>query len=45
MRNFWPRPSSHPSACTVYKFEGGEVTEERDYFDLHGMMAQLGLAP
>ena len=29
----------------VSKVEGGEITEERLYFDLLGMMAQLGLAP
>ncbi|MEE9164474.1 MAG: ester cyclase, partial [Thermoplasmata archaeon] len=31
--------------CGVYKFEGGEITEEHDYSDSLGMMAQLGLAP
>ena len=31
--------------CGVYKFEGGEITEEHDYSDQLGMMAQLGLAP
>ena len=31
--------------CIVFKFEAGEVTEEREYYDLLGMMAQLGLAP
>ncbi len=31
--------------CALYKVEGGEITELRDYFDLLGMMAQLGLAP
>ncbi len=30
---------------TVSKFEGGEITEEHDYSDQLGMMAQLGLAP
>ncbi len=27
------------------KFEGGKITEEHNYFDLLGMMIQLGLAP
>ena len=31
--------------CSVYKFEGGEVTENHDYFYMLGFMAQLGLAP
>ncbi len=31
--------------CIVLKFEGGEVTEEREYWDQLGFMAQLGLAP
>ncbi len=31
--------------CGVYKVEGGEITELRDYGDLLGMMTQLGLAP
>ncbi|MFQ6012848.1 MAG: ester cyclase [Thermoplasmata archaeon] len=31
--------------CGVYKVEGGEITETRDYFDQLGFMAQLGLAP
>jgi steroid delta-isomerase-like uncharacterized protein len=31
--------------CTLYKFEGGEVTEIRSYSDLLEMMTQLGLAP
>jgi len=29
--------------CTVFKLEGGKVTEVHGYFDLLGMMAQLGL--
>ena len=29
----------------LYKVEGGEVTETRDYFDQLGFMAQLGLVP
>ena len=32
-------------ACNVYKFEGGKITEVRQYYDALGMMAQLGLAP
>lgn len=31
--------------CGVAKVEGGKITEEHNYFDLLGMMAQLGLAP
>ncbi len=31
--------------CGVAKIEGGRITEEHNYFDLLGMMAQLGLAP
>ena len=31
--------------CTLYKFEGGEIVELRDYSDLLGMMTQLGLVP
>ncbi|MCJ2531794.1 MAG: ester cyclase [Candidatus Thermoplasmatota archaeon] len=31
--------------CFVVKFEGGEVTEEHEYWDQLGFMAQLGLAP
>ena len=31
--------------CYVFKFEGGETTEVRRYYDLLGMMTQLGLAP
>jgi len=31
--------------CTVFKVEGGEVTEIHSYFDAMGMMAQLGLMP
>lgn len=31
--------------CTVFKLEGGEITEEHTYFDLAGMMTQLGLMP
>ncbi|MEE9593762.1 MAG: ester cyclase [Thermoplasmata archaeon] len=31
--------------CGVTKFEGGKIAEEHNYFDLLGMMAQLGLAP
>ena len=31
--------------CVVIKFEGGEVTEEHEYWDQLGFMAQLGLAP
>lgn len=29
--------------CTVFNLEGGKVTEVHGYFDLLGMMAQLGL--
>ncbi len=29
----------------LFKLQGGEITERREYFDLHGMMVQLGLAP
>jgi steroid delta-isomerase-like uncharacterized protein len=31
--------------CVVFNFEGGELTEAREYWDQLGMMAQLGLAP
>ena len=31
--------------CTTFKLEGGEVTEVHSYFDVTGMMAQLGLLP
>lgn len=31
--------------AVVSKFEGGEVTEEHEYWDQLGFMAQLGLAP
>ncbi len=27
------------------KLEGGKLTEEHNYFDMLGMMAQLGVAP
>lgn len=41
-------PATHKSLrmpyVVVYKFEGGEITERHQYFDLLGMMAQLGLA-
>ncbi len=33
------------TTCGVAKIENGQLTEERIYFDLLGMMAQLGLAP
>ncbi len=29
--------------AVVYKLKGGEITERHEYFDLMGMMAQLGL--
>lgn len=29
----------------VYKLRDGEITERHEYFDLLGMMTQLGLAP
>ena len=35
----------HLKYAVVFKFKGGEVTERQEYFDLLGMMAQLGLAP
>lgn len=35
----------HLDICTVAKIEGGRFTEEHNYFDLLGMMTQLGLAP
>lgn len=28
----------------VFKLEGGQITERHEYFDLYGMMVQLGLA-
>ena len=31
--------------CSVYKVEGGEITEVRNYLDMLGFMAQLGLVP
>lgn len=31
--------------CEVSRIEGGEIAEEHAYFDLLGMMAQLGVAP
>ncbi len=31
--------------AVVYKLKGGEIAERREYFDLMGMMAQLGLTP
>lgn len=31
--------------CGVNKVEGGKVTEEHNYYDLLGMMNQLGLLP
>lgn len=31
--------------AVVFKLEGGAITERHEYFDLSGMMAQLGLAP
>lgn len=31
--------------AVVYKLKGGEITERHEYFDLLGMMTQLGLAP
>ena len=32
-------------SATVLKIENGQITEDHTYFDLLGMMAQLGLAP
>lgn len=29
--------------CNVYRFEGGEIVEVRQYYDLLGMLAQLGI--
>ena len=29
----------------VFKVEGGKITEAHEYYDILGMMAQLGLAP
>ncbi len=31
--------------AVVYKLKDGEITERHEYFDLHGMMTQLGLVP
>lgn len=31
--------------AVVYKLEDGEITERHEYFDLLGMMAQLGIKP
>ncbi len=31
--------------AVVYKLKKGEITERHEYFDLMGMMAQLGLTP
>ncbi|MFQ5986202.1 MAG: ester cyclase [Thermoplasmata archaeon] len=31
--------------CFVFKVEGGKTTELRRYYDLLGLMTQLGLAP
>lgn len=31
--------------CSVNRIEGGKITESRLYFDLAGMMRQLGLMP
>lgn len=31
--------------AVVYRLKDGEITERHEYFDLLGMMAQLGLAP
>lgn len=31
--------------AVVYRLKNGEITERREYFDLMGMMAQLGLTP
>jgi hypothetical protein len=31
--------------CGVGRIEGGEIAEEHNFFDLLGMMAQLGVAP
>ncbi len=30
---------------SVFKFEGGEITEQREYWDRLALKAQLGLAP
>ncbi len=41
-------PTNKPLRMTVssvVKVEGGRITEEHTYFDMFGMMAQLGLAP
>lgn len=31
--------------CLVMKFEGGKITEEREYYDQLDLLVQLGLAP
>lgn len=31
--------------AVVFKLEDGEITERHEYFDLYGMMVQLGLSP
>lgn len=31
--------------CIVFTFEGGEITEEREYYDQLGLLTQLGMAP
>ncbi|MFQ5907624.1 MAG: ester cyclase [Thermoplasmata archaeon] len=41
-------PTNKPvemSFCTALKIENEKIVEERVYFDVLGMMAQLGLAP
>ncbi|MFQ5552702.1 MAG: ester cyclase [Thermoplasmata archaeon] len=32
-------------SAEVLKVEGGKITESRNYFDMLGFMAQLGLLP
>lgn len=42
------QPTNRPLRMTyavVFKFKRGEITERREYFDLAGMMTQLGLGP
>ncbi len=35
----------HMPFCSLTRFESGKIAEERLFFDLAGMMAQLGLMP
>lgn len=41
-------PTNKPvkiSICSAIKFENGRIVEEHTYYDVLGMMAQLGLSP